>query len=714
MAAINDLISQIQDETLRNRIQEEVSKMAKQKKFGLVFEEHMLESTPLYDMPIKRGCNVMRRDSKDDKSIYVVLRVEGDTAVCIKPEQKDEAAIFELKDIVRVAEFGEPIYPYLKPLDSVCNAPDSDLWHTLIEADNYHALQLLEYLYAGKVDCIYIDPPYNTGARDWKYNNDYVDGNDNYRHSKWLSFMQRRLKLAKRLLNPKESVLIVTIDEKEYLHLGCLLEEIFPNARMQMVTIVTNPFGQERNQQLARVEEYAFYLFFGTASPVSQKDDLLNERLRNDTMGEAASEVATPTEKIRWERLLRGGADALRKNNPNLFFPVYVDVNKHAIHSIGEPLDVETDRETVSAPDGCVVVWPIKTNGVEGRWRCSPEYLRELVDKGCARVGEYDKANDRYSILYLSKATMKRIESDEIEVLGKDGQGSLMLGREPEKEQLFSVKTVWNRNLHRAGEFGTRYIRNLLPGRTFPYPKSLYAVMDSLKIIVDQKPNAIILDFFSGSGTTLHAVNLLNAKDGGQRRCIMVTNNEVSESEAKDLAAKGYQPGDEEWNKLGIARYVTWPRTVCSIEGHDINGNPLKGNYLGSERSMADGFKANAAFFQLGFLDKTAVALGMQFKEMLPLLWMKAGAIGPCPSLKGQDIPDMLILPENKFAVLVNENVFASFEQRLEEHPEIQTVYLITDYEVNYRSMKKSLNVETTYQLYRDYLDNFRINRERN
>ena len=128
MAAINDLISQIQDETLRNRIQEGVSKMAKQKKFGLVFEEHMPESTPLYDMPIKKGCNVMRRDSKDDKSIYVVLKVEGNTAVCVKPEQKDEAVTFELKDIVRVAEFGESIYPYLKPLDSVCNAPDSNLW----------------------------------------------------------------------------------------------------------------------------------------------------------------------------------------------------------------------------------------------------------------------------------------------------------------------------------------------------------------------------------------------------------------------------------------------------------------------------------------------------------------------------------------------------------------------------------------------------------
>ncbi len=283
MAAINDLISQIQDETLRNRIQEEVSKMAKQKKFGLVFEEHMPESTPLYDMPIKRGCNVMRRDSKDDKSIYVVLRVEGDTAVCVKPEQKDEAVTFDLKDIVRVAEFGESIYPYLKPLDSVCNAPDSDLWHTLIEADNYHALQLLEYLYAGKVDCIYIDPPYNTGAKDWKYNNDYVDGSDAYRHSKWLSFMQRRLKLAKKLLNPKDSVLIVTIDEKEYLHLGCLLEEMFPEARLQMITSMTNKKGSTRQGAFCRRDEYLYILFFGEMTISKSNDDMISSEIKNSS-----------------------------------------------------------------------------------------------------------------------------------------------------------------------------------------------------------------------------------------------------------------------------------------------------------------------------------------------------------------------------------------------------------------------------------------------
>lgn len=146
----------------------------------------------------------------------------------------------------------------------------------------------------------------------------------------------------------------------------------------------------------------------------------------------------------------------------------------------------------------------------------------------------------------------------------------------------------------------------------FTFPKSLYAVKDCISAIVGKNPNALILDFFAGSGTTLHAVNLLNAEDGGKRRCILVTNNEVSADEAKLLSEKDFQPGDEEWERLGIARYVTWPRTVCSIKGHDINGEPLRGNYLGSDIHMADGFKANVAFFKLDFLDKISVALGRQ------------------------------------------------------------------------------------------------------
>lgn len=217
----------------------------------------------------------------------------------------------------------------------------------------------------------------------------------------------------------------------------------------------------------------------------------------------------------------------------------------------------------------------------------------------------------------------------------------------------------------------------------------------------------LLVDFFAGSGTTLHAVNLLNKEDGGRRRCIIVTNNEVSAEESTELLGKGYKPGDAEWNNLGIARYVTWPRTVCSIQGKDVKGAPLKGNYLGIDKPMADGFKANAAFFQLGFLDKNAVALGRQFKELLPVLWMKAGAIGKCPSIEGE-IPDYFICKENKMAVLINENAYMEFAEQIDES--IDTVYIITDSDAGYREMIKDLNVKNTYQLYRDYLDNFRIN----
>ena len=271
---------------------------------------------------------------------------------------------------------------------------------------------------------------------------------------------------------------------------------------------------------------------------------------------------------------------------------------------------------------------------------------------------------------------------------------------------------MWVRDWHDASTYGTNLIDKIIPKRDFAFPKSLYAVQDTLRFFVANKPNALIVDFFAGSGTTLHAVNLLNAEDSGHRRCILVTNNEVSSDEAKALSAQGYQPGDPEWEKLGIARYVTWPRTVCSIEGHDVNGQPLKGNYLGSDRPMVDGFKANAAYFKLGFLDKNAVALGRQFKEMLPTLWMKAGAHGACPTI-GEEQVDMLILPENKFAVLVDEKEYMAFAEKLDEHPEIETVFIITDSESGYRDMIAGLDVKASYQLYRDYLDNFRINAAR-
>ena len=143
-----------------------------------------------------------------------------------------------------------------------------------------------------------------------------------------------------------------------------------------------------------------------------------------------------------------------------------------------------------------------------------------------------------------------------------------------------------------------------------------------------------------------------------------------------------------------------------------MKGVPLKGDYIGGDkdnpRHMADGFQANAAFFKLGFQDPTQVALGRQFKEILPTLWMKAGAHGKCPVAKAAK--DMLILPENRMTILFDESAFAAFKKQVRVAKTIETVYIVTDYAPAYRSMARAFPSMKTYSLYRNYLDSFRIN----
>lgn len=513
--------------------------------------------------------------------------------------------------------------------------------------------------------------------------------------------MKKRLQIAKKLLNPENSVLIVTIDEKEYLHLGCLLEEIFPEANMQMVSSVINRAGTGRKYEFSRTDEYLFFLRFGNARIALDK-----------TEGENTPVV--------WDTLRRSGPTNTWQKTKKQFYPIFVNNATRKIHSIGKPLIYGVDEMAeVCPPKGCTAVFPIRDNGVEMMWGCIGEEFLNRLNKGYIRVGKYTPNKpQKYVISYLTAGIISDIESGKAVIKDYNEDGSVNAFYVGNKE--IPPTTNWNKPLHDAQWYGSS-INKLIIGNRFSYPKSLYAVKDCIRYAVDAKPNALIVDFFAGSGTTLHAVNLLNAEDGGNRRCIMVTNNEISGEEAKILTEKGYKPGDDEWNNQGVARYVTWPRTICSIKGQDINGNPLNGNYgkpskeidLGYDIPMADGFKSNAVFFKLGFLDKIKVSLGMQFKELLSTLWMKAGAIGRCPVIDAS-VPDMLILPENKMAILNDENQFGIFAEKLTEHPEIDVVYLVTDYEGSYVAMSRELPGKTTYQLYRDYLDNFRINARRN
>lgn len=698
MAELHELIAKIENPELRAQIQGAVKTLLKQKSFGLVFENHRPECTPLYDIPVRKGVKVSLKNGKVSET-YIVLKIADGKALCM-PRNGGEAVEFDVADLVTTAELGDPIYPSLQMLDEVCNAPDSDLWHTLIEADNYHALQLLEYLYAGKVDCIYIDPPYNTGAKDWKYNNDYVDSADEYRHSKWLSMMEKRLKIAKKLLNPADSVLIVTIDEKEYLHLGCLLEEMFPEANMQMISSVINPSGVAREGSFYRTDEYIFVLRFGTCAP--SKLPLSEEWLTAKSTGK---------DSVRWRPIRRQGSHDTRADAPNQFYPIFLSDDGSHIVGTGDSLKENQSVEDVAIPDGVIALWPYKPDGTEGCWQISQSSISSLLQKGYLKVTYSKKWG--YVAQYLAEGERAKVESGLFPILGKDKYGTLILGDAEGDGAPFIPGTQWRISSHSAREQGASLLNRIFPDTRFSFPKSLYAVHDVIRFFVANKPNALIVDFFAGSGTTLHAVNLLNSEDGGYRRCIMVTNNEVSEAEKKDFDSRDIKRGSDEWESKGIARYVTWPRTVCSIEGHDVNGKPLKGNYIGSDIPMADGFKANAAFFKLGFLDKTKVSLGMQFKELLSTLWMKAGAIGRCPAVD-EAVPDMLILPENKMAILNDENQFAEFSQKIAAHPGINVVYLVTDYEASFISMSRELEGITTYQLYRDYLDNFRINAGRN
>lgn len=716
MAKINELLEQVEDKALRARLQEEFDRLSKAKKFGLVFEDHIPECTPLYGIAIKIGSNVAKKAGQI-KDVYTVVSIDGTMAKCYHKPTKETVEI-PLEELVPVAQFGEPIFPMLQPIDSIQNAPDSTLWHTLIEADNYHALQLLEYLYAGKVDCIYIDPPYNTRAKDWKYNNDYVDPTDAYKHSKWLSMMKKRLVIAQRLLNPENSVMIVTIDEKEYVHLGCLLEELFPNARIQMVSSMINPANVARAGEFGRSGEYIYFVMLGNASPLRVKldRDWVSNRGR------------THTGNIRWDLLKRSGTNAERRHSPGGFYPIYINREDGKIDHLGDPLPPDTS----DAPeiDGLYCLLPIRDDGSEGNWQWSKRTFIERMKQGRVRIGGNSERG--FTVYILKDGEYAKIQNGEFQITGYGINNELILADNDTDYVLATPGDIWKVASHDATQYGSRYLGNIWGPKRFTFPKSLYAVRDCIYFFTADKPNALIVDFFAGSGTTLHAVNILNAEDGGNRRCIIVTNNEVSADEAKALSESGYRPGDPEWEKYGVARYVTWPRITCTVKGVDINGNPLPGNYgvdveryvpdkdgrgkyikkkvpsypSMSEMKMSDGFPANVEYFKLGFLDRDRVSLGQQFKEILPLLWLKAGAVGKRPEMDEAE-PDMLILPENGFAVLVDETMYASFLQQVKQHPEIKMIFFVTDSEEAFREMSAGITGCETFQLYRDYIDNF-------
>jgi adenine-specific DNA-methyltransferase len=548
----------------------------------------------------------LKKEHSDDDSIRAFNEIENhlkDKKFGLVFEEHTEAVDDMLKEYI-------PVF-CADGSKRICKDKER-AWNFIIEGDNLQALYLLEKTHRGKISCIYIDPPYNTGARDWKYNNDYVDGNDVYRHSKWLSMMKTRLLMAKRLLNPDDSVLICTIDEKEYLHLGCLLEELFPEANMQMISSVINPSGVAREGDFYRTDEYIYILRFGKSVP--KKLPLSEEWLTAKSSGK---------DSARWRPIRRQGSHDTRADAPNQFYPIYLSEDGSHVIGTGDSLPVELHADDILQQQGCITIWPLKPNGEEGCWQISQDSIKTLLDKGYIKVTYSKKWG--YVAQYLAEGERQKVESGLFKVLGKDKYGTVILSDAQDEGAPFIPGTQWRISSHSAREQGASLLKRVFDTKIFSFPKSLYAVHDVIRFFVEDKPDAIILDFFAGSGTTMHAVNLLNAELGGNRHTILVTNNEISEEEQKEFEKRNIHKGDAEWEAKGIAQAVTWPRIKCFIEGTDIKGKPIKGTYLGSDIPMSDGFVENVKYFKCDWTPRKpedyllSNALCLHIKEMIEL-----------------------------------------------------------------------------------------------
>lgn len=770
MALLDDVIAEVRDERLRNRIRQQVDALRRRTQFGISFERHSPETLLLGDTRIRPGMRVALRGSTTDET-YVVKRIAGGSAECI-PDKGGTAVKFALRELAAVKREGEPVFPTLELIHRVERAaghPD----HILIEGENHSALQLLRWLYRGRVDCIYIDPPYNTGASDWKYNNNYVDKDDAFRSSKWLSMMERRLLLAKDLLAP-DGVLVLAIDDYEFAHLTMLLRtsRLFKGYSLAPVVVQHNPRGTP--SIISRTHEYAVFLV-----PPQRELTPLDEG----------------QDETRDFRRRGRGENNLRSGRWRSFFAIHVDPETRRVVGIGPELRADEPYETGPTEEGHLRVYPLGRNGLERAWRNSRETTVEKIERGQLRC------TDRGTIVELIEGGRKKVP----------------------------IRSIWTGTRFNAGERGTNLVK-ALTGVDFPYPKSIYTVFDCLKAVVGERPNALVLDFFAGSGTTLNALCLMNEIDKGARQCILVTNNEVGLANEAVLRNRGLLPGDDDWEREGICRAITWPRCKNSVLGVDPNGEPLTSKLqyetgvtelielqpevkplpflsqesaadkrsraalaafcglptgalenagwfvpgmnddgapegrtallfdlsqkdafldaLGaqdhvqeiyfassgakSERSlsaelkdavgvvsvsrdiarpMSAGFEANVSYLRLGFLDPLDVERGAKLNELLPALWAMSGAQASLPTIRTEP----WIMPKGgKWALLIKSGQFNGFVRALRSRPEIEWAFLVTASDDEFAEMSVLLPAQIPMRqrihLYRRYIDNFLIN----
>lgn len=406
-------------------------------------------------------------------------------------EESSEAAWNDMQDQLPVFVEDES-----KRLDS---APEGSPNHILIEGDNLNALAALTYAYAGKIDVIYIDPPYNTGNKDFIYNDSFVDKDDSFRHSKWLSFMDRRLRIAKKLLSEK-GVIFISIDENEEAQLKMLCDKIYgENNHIATLPTIMNLKGNQDEFGFAGTHEYTHVYCLSRENcsigylPV--EDEELDDWLSDDKgfYKKGANLKST-------------GVNAPKEKRPYLFYPILVNIETKVVSTISKDEYVRIYDKELKLHDevylsqlqekyeslGYTFLLPI-TGGKGMSWRWGWQKVKEEADEIIVNINGIDVS------LYKKQRPQ--------------------LGDLPSKKP----KSVFYRPEYSSGN-GKAELVSVLGENLFGYPKPLNLIIDFLRISAFK--DSTILDFFAGSGTTLHATMQLNSEDGGHRKCILVTNNE--------------------------------------------------------------------------------------------------------------------------------------------------------------------------------------------
>lgn len=417
------------------------------------------------------------------------------------------------EDIVLACDTQVPIIKEVKNRKLVSD--NSSFTNVLIEGDNYHSLSVLNYTHRNKIDVIYIDPPYNTGSSAWIYNNNYIDENDTYRHSKWISMMKNRLELAKNLLT-NNGFIVCAIDHYELFTLGLLMDEIFGESnRIGIVSVVHKSEG--RNQEKFFGTSHEYMLFYS-----KNKQSANFETIVLDENIQATFDREDKDGLFRLNNYLRsgGGDHNLRKNKPHFFYSIYVSDDLKEI--------------TTEKKKGYNEILPITSTGQDRTWKTTKETFIERLSNG--------------------QILAERDQNNKIQIYEKYRENQV-------------IKTHWIDPKYHAIHYGTKVVENILGGKKFDFPKSLYLLMDTLKLTANK--DAIILDFFAGSGTTGHAVLELNKQDGGNRKFILCTNNE---------------------NK--IAEDVTYERLKRVI-----------GGYKNKKGEKVDGITSNLSYYKTDIID---------------------------------------------------------------------------------------------------------------